>query len=378
MKRRTFIKTVGLGGMGIAIAGPIAPFNKFLIAKETKDKKYWTWITNNRQMSADQWKQSFASMHEAGINAILPQIYNSRKALYESKHLPVDEPWLETILPLAKAEGLEVHAWMWTMPCNIKEIVTNHPDWYVVNRNGESSVTKPAYVNFYKFLCASHPEVHEFIKKTVTELSEIDMLDGVHLDYVRFPDVILPKGLWAKYGIVQDKEYPQYDYCYCDVCRKDYEKEKGIDPMKIKDPAHDGSWNLFRYQRITNLVNNTLIPVMHKHNKKATAAVFPNWRNVRQQWYAWHLDGALPMLYSRAYEAGIEWIREKTEIGVAALPKNIPLYSGLSVSQFEPDGLAKAIDVSLGAGAHGVSLFSSRGMNEEKWKSFAKAVKQNS
>ncbi len=378
MKRRTFIKTVGVGSLGIAVAGPIAPFNKFLIAKETNDKKYWTWVTNNRKMSTDQWKQSFASMHEAGINAILPQIYNSRKAYYESRHLPVEEPWLETILPLAKAEGLEVHAWMWTMPCNVEEIVKDHPDWYVVNRNGESSVTKPAYVNYYKFLCASHPEVHEFIKKTVIELSEIDMLDGVHLDYIRFPDVILPIGLQPKYGIVQDKEYPQYDYCYCNVCRRDFEKEIGIDPMKIKDPAHDGRWNLFRYNRITNLVNNTIISAIHERNKKVTAAVFPNWRDVRQEWFAWHLDGALPMLYNKYYYGGIDWIKTQTEVGVASLPQNIPLYSGLSVSQLDPKSLSEAIEVSLKAGAKGVSLFPAQGMTEEKWKIFAKTVKQNS
>ena len=93
-----------------------------------------------------------------------------------------------------------------------------HPEWYNVNRNGDNSWDHPAYVGYYRFLCPSRPGVHEFLQKRVRELSAFDV-DGVHLDYIRYPDVILAESLQPHYDIVQDKEYPQYDYCYCDVCR---------------------------------------------------------------------------------------------------------------------------------------------------------------
>lgn len=37
-------------------------------------------------------------------------------------------------------------------------------------------------------------------------------------DMIRYPDVILAEGLWAKYGLHMDREYPRFDYCYCDNC----------------------------------------------------------------------------------------------------------------------------------------------------------------
>ena len=119
-------------------------------------------------------------------------------------------------IPLATAAGLEVHAWMWSMPCLIDDVIKTHPDWYNVNAKGESAVDKPAYVDYYKFLDPARPEVREFVRDTVRELAAIPGLTGIHLDYIRHPDAILPSGLWSKYGIVQDKVYPPYDYGYTD------------------------------------------------------------------------------------------------------------------------------------------------------------------
>jgi len=69
--------------------------------------------------------------------------------------------------------------------------MNEHSSWYVVNGKGESSIDKPAYVDDYNRLCPSNPEVVEFMKKRVQELCAIDGLAGVHLDYIRYPDVVL-------------------------------------------------------------------------------------------------------------------------------------------------------------------------------------------
>lgn len=36
---------------------------------------------------------------------------------------------------------------------NRRELLDKHPDWYAVNRKGESCHDKPAYVDYYRFLC---------------------------------------------------------------------------------------------------------------------------------------------------------------------------------------------------------------------------------
>jgi uncharacterized lipoprotein YddW (UPF0748 family) len=375
MNKREFLKAVGLGGLSLAASRALLAFRSPSSGGSAGSRKNWVWMPTDVRPSGDEWKRRFAEMREAGIDAVLPEVYNSRHAYYASKHLPVAEHWLETILPLAKSEGLEVHAWMWTMPCNVEGIRKAHPEWYVVNRKGESAESKPAYVEHYRFLCPSRLEVHEFIEATVTELAQYDALDGIHLDYIRYPDVILAEGLQPKYGIVQDREYPEYDYCYCDVCRKEFQEKTGIDPLELEDPSTSAEWKQFRYDKITFLVNNKLFPIARENKKLMTAAVFPNWEAVRQQWSAWNIDAVMPMLYHGFYNKGIDWIREQTEVGVRSLRGRMPLYSGLFVPQLTPEALAEAVDASFSGGADGIVLFSAQAMSSNHWRSLQKALR---
>src|SRR5262245_42521016 len=110
-------------------------------------------------------------MREAGIDAILLEIYNGRHVYFASKWLSVKIERLELMLSFAKFEGLEVHAWMWSMPCLIEDMVKKHVDWYNVNAKGESAVDKSAYVDYYKFLDPARSEVREFVQGTVKELA---------------------------------------------------------------------------------------------------------------------------------------------------------------------------------------------------------------
>ena len=72
-------------------------------------------------------------------------------------------------------------------------------------------------MKYYKFLCPQKPEVRSFIAKQVHVLAAIIDLDGIHLDYVHLPDIILAEDLQPNYDIIQDQEYPEYDYCLCDT-----------------------------------------------------------------------------------------------------------------------------------------------------------------
>lgn len=369
MNKREFLKILGLGGLGVLGSSALG-FSSLSAFAQNPKRKNWAWIMTDIKTKDDEWKRKFAQMHESGIDAILPEIYDSNFAYYKSKHLPVKEAWLERLLPIARSEGLEVHAWMRSMMCNIEKVRKDHPGWFVINRKGESAALKPAYVNHYKFMCPSHPEVQEFVRATVAELSEYEHLAGVHLDYIRFPDVILAEGLQPKYHIKQDKEYPEYDYCYCELCQSEFKKQTGIDVMKLEDPTASKEWRQFRYDRITNLVNNILIPAARKHKKPVTAAVFPNWEGVRQQWSAWNLDAVLPMLYHGFYNKGIDWLKDETAKEVKSLNDRIPLYSGLFIPQLSPADLKKAVEASVSGGAKGVSLFLANSMTDEHWKNF--------
>ena len=336
--------------------------------------KHWTWVGTDLKASDDEWKQRLGTWRAAGIDAILPEIFNNHSAAYGSRHLPVEGELLERLLPIAAAEGVEVHAWMHTMTLNIPEYREQHPEYYSVNARGESTADKPPYVGYYRFLCPSRPEVHELLERRVLELAQYSELAGIHLDYIRHPDVILAESLQPQYGLVQDREYPEYDYCYCEVCREAFRKQSGADPLELADPSADAAWRQFRCDLITRIVNDRLVPIGRQAGKTMTAATFPNWEHVRQEWAAWDLDAVLPMLYHSFYNAGIDWVGDEVRRGIERLKRDFPLYSGVFVPAMDPRELARAVQVSMAAGAGGVSLFAAGSLSAEHWAAFQEAV----
>jgi hypothetical protein len=118
------------------------------------------------------------------------------------------------------------------------------------------------------------------------------------------------------------------------------------------------------------LVNNLLSPEIKNAGKLATAAVFPNWQSVRQQWSQWNLDGYFPMLYHNFYNADIDWVRENLEIEIAALKNPAPVYGGLFIPSLTPDELGEAIAKVKETPAKGYSLFSFGDLKEDHWKKF--------
>ena len=63
---------------------------------------------------------------------------------------------------------------------------------------------------------------------------EVDGLASVHLDYVRYPDVILGADLQPKYNIVQDNELPEYDYGYHPRAIKEFKKIFNKNPLDMQ------------------------------------------------------------------------------------------------------------------------------------------------
>ncbi len=364
MNRKEFIRTAGAGAAGFivlpSLVGCRRPGQPAVVAP-TVSFNHGTWIGGDiGEGTLDEWKAKFAELRAAGIDAVFLQ------------KGPVELP---PLIEAAADEGVEIHAWMPTMMQGGME--EEHHEWYVVNRNGESAADKPAYVDYYKFMCPSREPVIDYLKKQVSELASLDGLKSVHLDYIRYPDVILPIELWEKYGIVQDKEYPEYDYCYCDVCREKFQEQSGIDPLEIEDPASHTEWLQYRYDTITHVVN-TLADAVHAQDTAITAAVFPTpdiaRRLVRQDWVNWNLDGIMPMIYHSFYLEPVEWIEQATREGVEALNGRFPLYAGLFIPALNPDELAQAVELSSTAGARGVVLFEGKMPTEEHWQRFADAV----
>lgn len=331
--------------------------------------KNWMWARPQASWSDEDWKSKLARAKAVGIDAILLEVYNGNQTYYEGGQLPMKDDLLGRLLPLCHSLGLELHAWMWTMPLNNAEMVAQHPDWYAVNGLGQPAHTHPAYVDYYKFLCPCNPEVRDFVAQNVASLAKISELDGVHLDYVRLPDVILAEALQPKYGIVQDKEYPEYDYSYSPLCRQQFKEKTGIDPLKdLKDPSANVEWRQFRYDAVSSMVNDHLVPKAKEKGKMITAAVFPNWESVRQAWHTWNLDAFLPMLYHNFYNADLSFVKTHTALALERMgTAKKPVYSGVFVPSIAPEEMEAAMAQGRAGGSSGTAFFDLTALKEEHW-----------
>ena len=378
MKRRDFLKTAA-GAAAVAGSSTVTAALTGCAPDSSRDTPFtlWTWVHGNRDYDADEWRRRFASLRESGFHAVL-----------------VGGGDIELVSAAAHAEGIEYHRWFWTMNRNGDAWAQeNHPEWFTVSRNLESSLEKPPYVGYYKWVCPSRAPVRQYLSGRVGELAANPAVDGVHLDYVRHCDVILPRGLWETYDLVQDDEHPEFDFCYCGVCRDRFAALDGRDPLEIPDPPSDEAWRRFRWDSVTGAVRE-LAAAVHQQEKPITAAVFPTPEIartlVRQAWDEWPLDRFFPMLYHSFYLEDVAWIGDGVREGVAALaggdvadgtqegvaaaeggpvesgPRpGTPLNAGLYLPVLEPAQLALAVATAREAGAAGASTFEMHGLTDE-------------
>jgi len=288
----------------------------------------------------------------------------------------------------AHAEGLEYHAWI---PCMLR--ADKPHEWYAVNRLGQSADEYPAYVSYYKALDPRKPEVHKLLVDQMVAIAQIPDVDYVQLDYIRYPDVILSRGLWDKYGLVMDEEYAPADYCYCDDCVAAFKELTGIDIKAVEDPSKVAEWAQFRCDNVTALVND-ICEAVHATGKKVSADVFPGPKShaywmVRQEWNKWDIDMVFPMNYNDFYLQPAEWVGEVTAEEVASVPDK-PVISGLFIcrewkrkveledpeqSGLIPAEMGTAVKGAREAGAAGICLFTPGSMTPEHWEALAEALK---
>jgi hypothetical protein len=370
----------------LLLAGLMLLFSCTQVSEENKTEDEpavdcYAWMSGPGQSTDAEVSDYFAELKERGIKGLM---YNGGQ----------DPATYKRIGGIAKAAGLEFHTWIPTMVQ--RENPALKEEWYAVNGLGESAFDKPAYVDYYKFLCPSREEVYQFLENMYGKIADLPKVDGIHLDYIRFPDVILAEGLWEKYGLVMDREYPQYDYCYCDVCTSGFKEKTGIDIKAVEDPSTVEEWKQYRYDLITNIVNR-LAEMVHGKNKEITAAVFPGPNSiakkiVRQEWDKWNLDSFYPMNYNDFYLKGTPWIGEVCREAVETIDDRVPVYSGLFIcpdpeaKAAEPDPenhglipeeLEAAISESIKNGAAGICLFTPTRMTDKHWEVFDIAIRKD-
>ena len=328
---------------------------------------FWTWITADSTRSDDSYAVEFKKYAVNGIDAVLI-------------NTGADPRLLSRLVPIAADAGLEVHAWMFTVNRPGDKIAEQHPEWYAVSRDGKSCYDQPPYVGYYKWLCPTREASRNHILSLVEALARVENVASVHLDYIRYSDIFLPVGLLPKYDLIQDKELPEFDFCYCEVCLSTFEKIHHKNPLDSGNPAIDMEWKNFRLNRIKDIVDRAY-EIAHDHNKLLTAAVFPYPEMadhmVRQRWDKWNIDKVLPMIYNNFYNEELDWIGYATKQGVNDLRGGeTELHTGIYVPEMTGQEVYDAITYAVENGARGVSFFDGPALTREQLSAIKRFKKQ--
>jgi uncharacterized lipoprotein YddW (UPF0748 family) len=410
--------------------------------REDPAKKVWAWMAGKTTTTAEQWEHYFQKAAEAGIDAILLECHGGYPEVLEDPAYstaavdpaevvdPVTsntavEPAsataavdlaaanpdstatgtavaptsahpdfrdnaaiyiIEAALPYAQKYGIELHAWIWTINRTEMSLRSAHPDWYQVNALGQSCLDINLYDReHYRWLCPSRPETTQYLKDRVAELAQIEGLTGVHLDFIRYPDAILPYGLHESRNVVQDRVYPLWDFCYCDVCRANFKALTGMDPMDLEDPTSDPRWMQYRWDALSAVASEVCAEIK-KHGKVASVAVFANPQEsrklVRQDWPRFrNVDIFFPMIYHKFFNWEDSAVSTATAEGVQELQdagnKGI-LCSGLFVGHVPADRIPEFIQLTQEGGSTGICFFSLENIDSTSgyWESLGKAIKE--
>lgn len=181
----------------------------------------------------------------ADATAIIAQVARRHDAYYVSEVLPrtVDPRLtpgldvLDELLTAAHARGLEVHAWYGVAPTwhGVYQDLPA-PDGWIATEHGSDApvadrwVTRTSSEIWSDYLDPGVPAVQAHVAAVVTELVQRYPVDGIHLDYVR---------------------YPSADHGYHPVALERYRTQTGT--TGIPDPD-DARWRAWRRDQSRELV----------------------------------------------------------------------------------------------------------------------------
>ena len=327
---------------------------------EVETRGFWDRITAR---SPQEVATLMEDLEAHGVNCYLPETYYGGESLSPSELVPQHEAFrgwdpLAAVIEQGHRRGIEVHAWVHDMHVGRagSPLVKAHPDWLMRSRRGRRfSTLEPGY--HYFSWC--HPQARRMLLDYYRELvKEHPTLDGLHLDYIRFP--------------VTDPEGEDFDYC--DACRSAYRKEYGMDPIEItpRNRQQWRRWCAWREKLVDDFVGQVSMELRGINPKlKLSAAVFMPLDEARrtkyQNWGLWTdkgwLDFICPMIYTLdPYSVATQTAEMVRRVGGKAhVFPGIGAYLGIP-----PMTLLRQVSVARDAGAQGVVLFSWRGTRPQQ------------
>ena len=327
----------------------------------------------------------------AGFNTLVVQVRGRGDSFYTSALEPrgaalaaqpaAFDP-LQEIIAAAHARGMGVHAWvnvnlvgdLSNAANDPRHVADAHPEALMVPRALARGLMRmnpndPRYAErllAWSRANASRVEglysspgsapVRERVAEVTADLVERYDLDGIHLDYIRYPgpDFDYSAGALADF---RNWAAPRLD---ADLRRRvDAAAER--DPLAWADSLPE-LWGVFRREQVTSLLQRIHLGVKTRRPwVVVSAAVLPDTIHARQDrlqdWPAWARAGLLDAVAPMAYTRDDGRFRGQIEGVMAAVP-GTEVWAGIGSYLAGLEGTLTKISIARELGSRGVLLFS--------------------
>ncbi len=149
------------------------------------------WISEEDILNPEKIKEILDRVETGGFNTLFVSVFAFGEGYYNSallqKTSALDDPNFDPLAALiqeAHPRNMEVHAWYAIGPVGAYDgspgpILTEHPEWGTVGIDGGRG---SYWLNF------TRPDVREFVGDIMLEVIENYDIQGIHLDYIRYPN----------------------------------------------------------------------------------------------------------------------------------------------------------------------------------------------
>lgn len=372
------------------IVAVVALASATLFAQQSSPEVRALWVQRGTLASPASIIAAVDMAKSGGFNTLIVQVRGRGDAYYNSRHEPrpallAKQPAsfdpLEMMLQRAHRAGLKVHAWVNVNlvsdaepPADRKHIVYVHPEWLMVPRPLAADLARlnprdPRYLRDLSeyakvhtghvegiFLSPIHKGAVGHAAKVIGDIVSRYDVDGVHLDYIRFPNDDFDYSVEAL-----DEFRSDVTSRMTGAERRDYASRARSRPLFYTE-MFPQRWQEFRRARLTALLARIRSTVKSRRPRAMlTAAVFPDANDAAnrrfQNWGEWLdaglLDGICPMAYTT--DPGLF----RTQIAnVEHVARRRPVWAGIGAYQLSPAATIANIRAARELGAEGVVLFS--------------------
>jgi uncharacterized lipoprotein YddW (UPF0748 family) len=331
------------------------------------------WVVRTALVSPQAVDEAVDAAAEAGFNALFVQVCGRGDAFYRSSLVP-RSPLLEQqrrdfdpfarLLARARARKMQVHGWVnvllaahFGQPLPPEHILERHPDWAMVPKSAattalvasgtrrlrlvmEAGRTEGDVEGYY--LSPSIPGVGAYLESVVRELVRAYRMDGLHLDFVRYPG-------------------PDFDYSRAAL--EGFRRANGGGDLLDGPARSPGAWDDYRRQVLTALVTR-LVDAARAARPGLTisAAVVPDEalavHHKFQDWPRWLSANLLTALCPMTYTPDNALFRQQVELASERAGADRPVWAGIGAYRLDLAGIVEKVALAREAGARGVVLFS--------------------